>query len=162
MQECRNAAMPGRRTTKTREGTIDDMSRLPSQHDRRYQTPCPLPAPRARTGGCLLRAGRGHRRASAARTGAGVARGRSRTSGAIRNLLGLAPKAARRLGADGTEQDIPLEHVRVGDRLRVRPGERVPVDGVLLEGTTTVDESMVTGEPILVQKSKDAKSPAAP
>ncbi|MEP7305945.1 MAG: heavy metal-binding domain-containing protein, partial [Acidobacteriota bacterium] len=75
-------------------------------------------------------------------------RARSRTSSAIRNLLGLAPKTARRLGADGTEQDVPLELVLVGDRLRVRPGERVPVDGLVLEGTTTVDESMVTGEPI--------------
>ncbi|HEU4693348.1 MAG TPA: heavy metal translocating P-type ATPase, partial [Vicinamibacterales bacterium] len=84
-------------------------------------------------------------------------RARSRTSAAIRNLLGLAPKTARRVGQDGTEQDIPLEHVSVGDRLRVRPGERVPVDGVVLEGTTTVDESMVTGEPIPVEKLADAK-----
>ena len=84
-------------------------------------------------------------------------RARSRTSGAIRNLLGLAPNTARRIGEGATEQDIPLEHVLVGDRLRVRPGERVPVDGVLLEGTTTVDESMVTGEPIPVEKSTDAQ-----
>ncbi len=84
-------------------------------------------------------------------------RARSRTSGAIRNLLGLTPKTARRVGADGAEQDIPLEHVLVGDRLRVRPGERVPVDGLLTEGVTTVDESMVTGEPIPVEKSQDAK-----
>ena len=63
-------------------------------------------------------------------------RARSRTSAAIRNLLGLAPKTARRIDADGTEQDVPLEHVHVGDRLRVRPGEKVPVDGVVLEGTT--------------------------
>ncbi len=84
-------------------------------------------------------------------------RARSRTSGAIRKLLGLAPKTARRLGADGTEQDVPLEQVLVGDRLRVRPGERVPVDGIVLEGTTTVDESMVTGEPIPVEKTSDAK-----
>ena len=84
-------------------------------------------------------------------------RARSRTGAAIRNLLGLAPKAARRIGEDGTEQDVPLEHVVVNDRLRVRPGERVPVDGVVLEGTTTVDESMVTGEPIPVEKTQDAK-----
>ncbi len=84
-------------------------------------------------------------------------RARSRTSSAIRNLLGLAPKTARRLEADGTEHDVPLELVLVGDRLRVRPGERVPVDGVVLEGTTTVDESMVTGEPIPVEKTVDAK-----
>jgi Cu+-exporting ATPase len=83
-------------------------------------------------------------------------RARSRTSAAIRNLLGLAPKTARRLEPDGTEQDVPLEHVMVGDRLRVRPGERVPVDGTVLEGGTTVDESMVTGEPIPVEKTSDA------
>jgi Cu+-exporting ATPase len=84
-------------------------------------------------------------------------RARSRTSSAIRNLLGLAPKTARRLGADGTERDVPLELVLVGDRLRVRPGERVPVDGTVFDGTTTVDESMVTGEPIPVEKTVDAK-----
>ena len=79
-------------------------------------------------------------------------RARSHTSTAIRNLLGLAPKTARRLEANGTERDVPLEHVHVGDRLRVRPGERVPVDGIVVEGTTSVDESMVTGEPIPVEK----------
>ena len=79
-------------------------------------------------------------------------RARSRTSAAIKSLLGLAPKTARRIGPNGAEEDIPLEHVRVGDRLRVRPGERIPVDGVVVEGTTTVDESMVTGEPIPVEK----------
>jgi Cu+-exporting ATPase len=79
-------------------------------------------------------------------------RARSRTSSAIRKLLGLTPTTARRIDAGGAEQDVPLEHVQVGDRLRVRPGERVPVDGVLVEGTTTVDESMVTGEPIPVEK----------
>ena len=84
-------------------------------------------------------------------------RARSRTSAAIRNLLGLAPKTARRIGQDGSEQDVPLEQVVVGDRLRVRPGERIPVDGIVLEGTTTVDESMVTGEPIPVEKMPDAK-----
>ena len=84
-------------------------------------------------------------------------RARSRTSAAIRNLLGLAPKTARRIAEDGAEQDVPLEQVVVGDRLRVRPGERVPVDGVVLEGATTVDESMVTGEPIPVEKIPDAR-----
>src|SRR6516162_6460048 len=79
-------------------------------------------------------------------------RARSRTSGAIRKLLGLAPKTARRIEADGTERDVPLSEVRVGERLRVRPGERVPVDGAVLEGRTTIDESMVTGEPIPVEK----------
>jgi Cu+-exporting ATPase len=83
-------------------------------------------------------------------------RARSRTSTAIRNLLGLAPKTARRLDTDGSERDVPLEHVQVGDRLRVRPGERVPVDGVVVEGTSTVDESMVTGEPIPVEKTREA------
>lgn len=80
-------------------------------------------------------------------------RARSRTSSAIRALLGLAPKTARKLSDDGTEQDIPLELVVVGDRLRVRPGEKVPVDGIVLDGGSAVDESMVTGEPIPVEKS---------
>jgi Cu+-exporting ATPase len=79
-------------------------------------------------------------------------RARQRTSGAIRALLGLAPKTARRLTDDGGEADVPLEDVHPGDRLRVRPGEKVPVDGVVLEGASTVDESMVTGEPIPVEK----------
>ena len=82
-------------------------------------------------------------------------RARSRTSAAIHNLLGLAPKTARRIEADGTEHDIPLEHVHVGDRLRVKPGERVPVDGRVIGGVTTIDESMVTGEPIPVEKTAD-------
>jgi P-type Cu+ transporter len=84
-------------------------------------------------------------------------RARSRTSSAMRNLLGLAPKTARKIEQDGTERDVPLEQVHVGDRLRVRPGERVPVDGVVLEGKSTVDESMVTGEPIPVEKTADSK-----
>ena len=79
-------------------------------------------------------------------------RARSQTSSAIQELLGMSPKTARRLGADGAEEDVPLEHVEVGDRLRVRPGEKVPVDGVVLEGASHVDESMVTGEPIAVEK----------
>jgi Cu+-exporting ATPase len=83
-------------------------------------------------------------------------RARSHTSTAIRNLLGLAPKTARRVEADGSERDVPLEHVHVGDRLRVRPGERIPVDGVVVEGTTSVDESMVTGESIPVEKVAEA------
>jgi Cu+-exporting ATPase len=83
-------------------------------------------------------------------------RARSRTSTAIRNLLGLAPKTARKLEAGGREHDVPLEHIIVGDRLRVRPGERVPVDGVVIEGTATVDESMVTGEPIPIEKTTGA------
>ena len=78
---------------------------------------------------------------------------RSRTSGAIRALLDLAPRMARVIRDDGTEDDIPLDRVAVGDRLRVRPGEKVPVDGIVLEGTSSVDESMVTGEPIPVEKS---------
>jgi P-type Cu+ transporter len=84
-------------------------------------------------------------------------RARSRTSSAIKKLLGLTPTTARRIDASGAEQDVPLEHVQVGDRLRVRPGERVPVDGVVVEGTTTVDESMVTGEPIPVEKAATSK-----
>jgi Cu+-exporting ATPase len=77
---------------------------------------------------------------------------RSATSTAIRALLGLAPKAARRINADGSERDVPLDQVQVGDRLRVRPGEKVPTDGVVIEGTSSIDESMVTGEPIPVEK----------
>jgi Cu+-exporting ATPase len=79
-------------------------------------------------------------------------RARRRTSGAIRSLLNLAPKTARRIRPDGSEEDIPLELVQPGDKLRVRPGERVPVDGVVIEGTTLVDESMLTGEPMPVEK----------
>jgi Cu+-exporting ATPase len=84
-------------------------------------------------------------------------RARSATSGAIRALLGLAPKTARRIEKSGAEVDIPLEHAQVGDRLRVRPGERVPVDGVVVEGASSVDESMLTGEPIPVEKTVDSK-----
>lgn len=80
-------------------------------------------------------------------------RARSATSAAIQKLLGMAATEARRLNDDGTEQDVPLEHVSVGDRLRVRPGEKVPVDGIVLEGSSAVDESMISGEPIPVQKS---------
>jgi Cu+-exporting ATPase len=79
-------------------------------------------------------------------------RARSRTGAAIRALLGLAPKTARILHEDGSEEDVPLEKVTVGDRLRVRPGEKVPVDGIMIEGTGSVDESMITGEPIPVEK----------
>ena len=79
-------------------------------------------------------------------------RARSQTGAAIRALLGLAPKTARRVRSDGRDEDVPLEHVHAGDRLRIRPGEKVPVDGVVLEGTSTADESMVTGEPIPVEK----------
>jgi len=79
-------------------------------------------------------------------------RARSQTGAAIKALLGLAPKTARRIGEDGSEEDIPLDQVQVGDRLRVRPGEKVPVDGVVIEGSSSVDESMVTGEPIPVEK----------
>lgn len=77
---------------------------------------------------------------------------RSRTSAALKALLGLAPKTARRIRDDGSEEDIPLEQVQPGDRLRVRPGEKVPVDGVVLEGRSAVDESMISGEPIPVEK----------
>ena len=84
-------------------------------------------------------------------------RARSRTSSAIRSLLGLAPKTARLLRDDGSEEDIGLDRVKVGDRLRVRPGEKVPVDGVILEGATSVDESMVTGEPIPAEKGPESR-----
>lgn len=80
------------------------------------------------------------------------ARARSQTGQAIRALLGLAPKTARRISSDDSEKDVPLEEVEVGDRLRVRPGEKVPVDGVVLEGTSSIDESMISGEPLPVAK----------
>ncbi|HEY5611796.1 MAG TPA: heavy metal translocating P-type ATPase, partial [Thermoanaerobaculia bacterium] len=82
-------------------------------------------------------------------------RARSRTGSAIRALLGLAPKTARRVGSDGSERDVPLEDVQPGDLLRVRPGEKIPVDGVVVDGTSNVDESMVTGEPMPVEKGKE-------
>jgi Cu+-exporting ATPase len=84
-------------------------------------------------------------------------RARSKTSKAIKALLGLAPKTARLVRDDGTETDVPLERVQVGDRLRVRPGEKIPVDGVVLEGSTSVDESMITGESIPVEKVQNSR-----
>ena len=79
-------------------------------------------------------------------------RARSQTSAAIKSLLGLSPKTARRINRDGTETDVPLSHVHAGDTLRVRPGEKVPVDGAVLEGSSAVDEAMLTGEPLPVTK----------
>ena len=79
-------------------------------------------------------------------------RARERTGSAIRALLDLAPKTARRIAEDGTETDVPLDEVRTGDRLRVRPGDSVPVDGIVVEGRSSVDESMITGEPVPVEK----------
>jgi Cu+-exporting ATPase len=81
-------------------------------------------------------------------------RARSQTGAAVRALLGLAPKTARLVNDDGSEADVPLESVRVGDRLRVRPGEKLPVDGVVVEGSSAVDESMITGEPLPVTKGE--------
>ena len=80
-------------------------------------------------------------------------RARAKTSSAIRALLKLAPQTAHRVDDHGREQDVALDQVELGDRLRVRPGERVPVDGVLLEGASAVDESMITGEPMPIEKS---------
>jgi len=82
---------------------------------------------------------------------------RSQTSGAIKALLGLAPKTARRISGDDTEQDVDLKAIQVGDKLRVRPGEKIPTDGVVIEGNSVVDESMVSGEPIPVEKTVDAR-----
>ncbi|MBL9036779.1 MAG: cadmium-translocating P-type ATPase [Rhodospirillaceae bacterium] len=82
---------------------------------------------------------------------------RSQTSAAIKSLLGLAPRTARRIRDDGGEEDVPLTHVHVGDRLRVRPGEKVPVDGVVVEGRSSIDESMITGEPVPVEKQAGDK-----
>jgi Cu+-exporting ATPase len=84
-------------------------------------------------------------------------RAREQTGGAIRALLNLAPKSARRISDDGHDEEIALEQVHIGDRLRVRPGESVPVDGSVIEGRSSVDESMVTGESMPVEKTKDAK-----
>ncbi|MEW6594312.1 MAG: heavy metal translocating P-type ATPase [Thermodesulfobacteriota bacterium] len=84
-------------------------------------------------------------------------RARSRTGAAIKALLGLAPKTARKVQEDGSETDIPLEHVQVGDRLRVRPGEKVPVDGIVVDGASNVDESMISGEPLPVSKKAGDK-----
>ncbi len=84
-------------------------------------------------------------------------RARDKTGGAIRALLGLAPKMARRVAHDGTERDVPLSEVVVGDKLRVRPGEKVPVDGVVLDGRSSVDESMVTGESVPVEKEEGSR-----
>ncbi|PKO82971.1 MAG: copper-translocating P-type ATPase [Betaproteobacteria bacterium HGW-Betaproteobacteria-11] len=84
-------------------------------------------------------------------------RARSQTSAAIKSLLGLAPKTARRINPDGTEEDVPLAHVHVGDTLRVRPGEKVPVDGEVIEGSSAVDEAMLTGEPLPVTKRPQDK-----
>jgi P-type Cu+ transporter len=81
-------------------------------------------------------------------------RARERTSGAIKALLGLAPKTARRVRDDGADEEVPLDAVQVGDRLRVRPGDKIPVDGEVLEGRSTVDESMLTGEPVPVEKTQ--------
>ena len=82
---------------------------------------------------------------------------RSQTSAAIKALLGMAPKTARRLGENGAEADVPMDQVQVGDRLRVRPGEKVPVDGEVLEGRSSVDESLVSGEPIPVEKGPGSR-----
>src|SRR5207248_3739687 len=84
-------------------------------------------------------------------------RAREQTSGAIRALLDLAPKTARRLNADGSEEEMSLDAIAVGDRLRVRPGEKIPVDGELIEGRSAVDESMVTGESMPVTKEAGSK-----
>ena len=84
-------------------------------------------------------------------------RARSQTAGAIRALLGLAPKTARRVSDDGREEDIALAHVHVGDKLRVRPGEKLPVDGIVIDGRSSVDESMITGEPLPVEKAEGDK-----
>jgi Cu+-exporting ATPase len=84
-------------------------------------------------------------------------RARSQTGSAIKALLGLTPKTARKINADGSEEDIPLEQVMAGDRLRIRPGEKVPVDGIVIEGNSVIDESMISGEPIPVSKQAGDK-----
>ena len=110
-------------------------------------------------GGCpwrdpdLLRGGRRHRRSGACGPGARL-RARERTGGAIRALLDLAPKTALRIDASGKTEDVPLASVHVGDILRVRPGDKIPIDGTVIEGRSAVDESMLTGEPVPVAKAQ--------
>ncbi len=82
---------------------------------------------------------------------------RSQTGAAIKALLGLAPKTAKRVNDDGTEEDVPIDQIKIGDKLRVRPGEKVPIDGIVVEGSSSVDESMITGEPIPVEKTEGEK-----
>lgn len=84
-------------------------------------------------------------------------RARSRTGNAIKALLGLAPKEARLIREDGSEADVPIDEIKAGDRLRVRPGEKIPVDGIVIEGKSVVDESMITGEPLPVEKHENSK-----
>jgi len=84
-------------------------------------------------------------------------RAREQTGGAIRALLKLAPKIARRIRGDGNDEEVPLDQVQIGDRLRIRPGESVPADGAVLEGRSAVDESMITGESMPVQKEAPSK-----
>ncbi|TGP34029.1 copper-transporting ATPase, partial [bacterium M00.F.Ca.ET.228.01.1.1] len=81
-------------------------------------------------------------------------RAREKTGSAIRALLDLAPKTARRIADDGAETDVALDDVKAGDRLRIRPGDAVPVDGTVLEGRSSIDESMITGEPLPVEKAE--------
>jgi len=81
-------------------------------------------------------------------------RARSQTGAAIKALLGLSPKTAKKINSDGSEEDIPLERVQTGDLLRIRPGEKVPVDGEVSDGVSSVDESMISGEPVPVQKER--------
>ncbi len=112
--------------------------------------------PDARRGRGLFRSRQHDHRAGADRPGAGIARARS-TSGAIRALLDLAPKTARRVKDDGGDEEVSLEAVNVGDGLRVHPGDKVPVDGTVLEGHSSLDKSMVTGKSMPVTKEKDAR-----
>ena len=108
-----------------------------------------------RRSGLFRSCGRDHNSRSS-RPGARTPR-KSRTSSAIRALLNLSPKLARFVRADGTEIDVPVEHLQPGDTLRVRPGERIPVDGPVLEGSSSVDESLMTGEPIPVEKAEGSR-----
>ena len=102
----------------------------------------------------LLRSGRGDRHAGAARRRPAASRD-GRASQAVRDLLKLAPNLAWRIRDDGAEEQVKLDEVKVGDRLRVKPGEKVPVDGTVLEGASRVDESMMSGEPVPVAKGPE-------
>ena len=109
---------------------------------------------RARRGRRVLRSGRGHHRAGVVGRMAGAARRADAPASPSASCYGLAPKTARRVRADGTEEDVALDALVVGDRVRIRPGEKVPVDGRIVEGRSSFDESMLTGEPLPVDKSR--------
>ena len=154
---CRRASAAGRLNMFTLIGIGTGVAWLVQRRRRARagRVPGLVPRPRRR-GRALLRVGGGHRHAGADGPGARAAGARSARAARSARCSASRPKTARRLEADGSEADVPLDAVRPGDRLRVRPGEKVPVDGVVLEGRASVDESMITGEPVPVEKGPGA------